>query len=201
MNLRQSAEIDEEIESSPRVETGWEGAGGLFAALDRAEVVWVARSVAFCERAGLHRVARLATRLGNGSLYPTLTALLVAFRVVHSPIRYVVATSVSVLLALVVYPRLKRVLARWRPCDYDLSLAREEAPLDRYSCPSGHTMTVVAFAVPLAVGCPPAAPFAVAMCLVIGWSRVALGHHYVSDVLAGAAIGAAIATPVAALIL
>jgi membrane-associated phospholipid phosphatase len=38
----------------------------------------------------------------------------------------------------------------------------------------------------------------IAVCGVIGWSRVALGHHYVSDILIGTVIGATIATSVGA---
>lgn len=201
MNLSQSVEADEDVGSRPPGEAGWEGAERFFAALDRAEVLIVARSVTFSERAGLHRVARIATSLGNGSLYPLLAALLIFFRVVPSPARYIVATSVSVLLSFIIYPRLKSLLARSRPCDYDPSLVRGLAPLDRYSCPSGHAMTAVAFAIPLAAASPRMIPFAAALCFVIGWSRVALGHHYVSDVLLGAAIGGAIATPVVALLL
>ncbi|HUP44732.1 MAG TPA: phosphatase PAP2 family protein [Thermoanaerobaculia bacterium] len=37
------------------------------------------------------------------------------------------------------------------------------------------------------------------MCLLMGWSRVALGHHYVSDVLMGAVLGALVAAPIAAM--
>jgi membrane-associated phospholipid phosphatase len=62
-------------------------------------------------------------------------------------------------------------------------------------------MTATAYAVPLVFAWPEAAPLALVMCLVIGWSRVALGHHYVSDVMAGTVLGAAISTPVAAILL
>jgi undecaprenyl-diphosphatase len=47
---------------------------------------------------------------------------------------------------------------------------------------------------------PAALPLAMAIVLVIGWSRVALGHHYVSDVLLGVVLGAMVAAPVASLL-
>jgi membrane-associated phospholipid phosphatase len=58
-------------------------------------------------------------------------------------------------------------------------------------------MTATAYSVPLMFACPSAAPLVVGICLVIAWSRVALGHHYISDVI----IGAAIATPIAVFVL
>lgn len=168
-----------------------------FSALDRSEVAMVVRTVNFSERAGLDRVARVVTRLGNGTLYPVVAALLVLTRVV--PPRFLFAASLSVLVALTVHSRLKSLLRRARPCDYNPSLRRDVLPLDRYSCPSGHTMTAVAFAISVADAAPVTLPLAALMCLLMGWSRVALGHHYVSDVLMGAVLGALVAAPIAAL--
>ncbi len=98
-------------------------------------------------------------------------------------------------------PLLKQFLKRSRPCDYDATLARDPAPLDRYSCPSGHAMTAVAYRIPLLFACPSAAPVVAGVCVLISWSRVALGHHYLTDVVIGAAIGGAVATPLAFLLL
>jgi undecaprenyl-diphosphatase len=144
-------------------------------------------------------VARIATRAGNGWLYPLLSVVLAAGPV-DAPVRFLVAATLSLLIAFIAYPKLKRVLGRSRPCDYDPSLVRDIAPLDHYSCPSGHAMTAAAYGVPLIFACPLAAPFVIALCAVIGWSRVALGHHYVSDVLIGTVIGATIASTVGALL-
>ncbi|HEX6083075.1 MAG TPA: phosphatase PAP2 family protein [Thermoanaerobaculia bacterium] len=170
----------------------------LFATLDATEVVVVARVVTAAERLHLARVARVVTRLGNGWLYPFLSLLLIALGA--SP-RVLVAITCSLLLAFAVYPRLKTSLGRQRPCDYAPALVRDVAPLDHYSCPSGHAMTAAAYATPLVVAWPAMLPFAIALCAVVGWSRVALGHHYVSDVLAGALLGLLVATPVAVVLL
>lgn len=128
--------------------------------LDAAEVEVVARTVAAAERLRLVRLARVATRLGNGWLYPLLT------------------------VALLAAPRRRSV--------------RDVAPIDTYSCPSGHAMTAAAYMVPLLFAWPAVWPFAAALLAVIGWSRVALGHHYVTDVVLGAILGAAIAGSVSA---
>jgi undecaprenyl-diphosphatase len=169
-----------------------------FASLDAAEIALVARVAAASNRLRLLRVAKIATRLGNGSLYPIVTLFLLAAHV-EEALRFTASAALSLLLAFTIYPLLKKFIARTRPCDYDPSVASELEPMDHYSCPSGHAMTATAYAVPLMVAIPLAAPFAIAMCCTIAWSRVALGHHYVS-VLAGAILGGTLASIVTALL-
>ncbi|MGN6187037.1 MAG: phosphatase PAP2 family protein [Thermoanaerobaculia bacterium] len=171
----------------------------IFATLDAYEVDIVMRAVTSAERFKLAPLARIATRLGNGWLYPILTIVL-ALGPVDAPLRFLVAATISLLIAFIAYPSMKRVLGRSRPCDYEPSLTRDLAPLDHYSCPSGHAMTAAAYGIPLVFACPASAPFVFAVCSVIGWSRVALGHHYVSDILIGTIIGASIATTVGAML-
>ena len=165
-------------------------------ALDETEITLVARIAAASDRHGLTRIAKTATRLGNGSLYPALILFLIAVRV-EGAIRFAFSAAVSLAIAHILYPLLKRFIGRLRPCDYDPSLARDIEPMDHYSCPSGHAMTAAAFGVPLALTVPAAAFLALAIWAIIGWSRVALGHHYVSDVIAGTILGAVVAGAVA----
>lgn len=171
----------------------------LFASLDAFEVDLVSRAVASAERLQVEPIARLATRLGNGWLYPLMTIVL-AIGPVEAPLRFLFAATLSLLIAFLAYPAMKRVLRRARPCDYAPALARDLPPLDRYSCPSGHAMTAAAYGVPLIFACPSATVFVLGLCTVIGWSRVALGHHYVSDVLIGTLMGATIASIVGAMV-
>jgi undecaprenyl-diphosphatase len=159
--------------------------------LDRIELDLVESCVRSCEQLRLERVAATATRLGNGWLYPFLSLFVLAARI-EAPLRFLASSAASLALAFAVYPVLKLFLARRRPCDYEPSLARELEPLDQYSCPSGHSMTAAAYGVPLLFAWPAAAPLAVALCVVIGWSRVATGHHYITDVVFGWLLGAAV---------
>lgn len=184
-------EVDAEAPAEGRLEL-------FLASLNPPEAELVARVVQSSERLGLTRVACVATRLGNGWLYPPASLLLLLFARLDAPLRFLAASALSLSVAFAIYPSLKTLIARARPCDYDPSLAGDLEPLDHYSCPSGHAMTAAAFAVPVAFACSEAAPFAVAACFVIGWSRVALGHHYVSDVLVGTVLGAGVATAVSA---
>jgi membrane-associated phospholipid phosphatase len=58
------------------------------------------------------------------------------------------------------------------------------------SFPAGHAATAFAGAVLLSCLAPRLAPLFLGLALAIGFSRVYVGVHYPSDVLAGAAIGA-----------
>jgi undecaprenyl-diphosphatase len=66
-------------------------------------------------------------------------------------------------------------------------------PLDRYSFPSGHTLHAVSFTAIATAHFPELGWVLVPFTVLVAASRVVLGLHYPSDVLAGAAIGAALA--------
>lgn len=161
----------------------------------------VLRTVATAQRFHLCGFARMATRLGNGWIYPLLSVILLLVSEHERPFRVLGSSAASLGLAFAIYPKAKRALARTRPCDLAPSLAHGPAPLDRYSCPSGHAMTAAAYAIPIVSAWPAAAPAAILIWAVIGWSRVAVGHHYVSDVVFGSILGATIAAPVVAVML
>jgi undecaprenyl-diphosphatase len=61
------------------------------------------------------------------------------------------------------------------------------------SLPSGHAATSFAGAVLLAAIVPRAAPALLVLALGVSFSRIYVGVHYPTDVLLGAAIGAAVA--------
>ncbi len=172
-----------------------------FAALDRRELRLVERCVAHARDRGLTRTARLVTRAGNGWIYPVAATFLFLAPIEHAA-RCIIAAIISLAIAFTIYPPLKRALARTRPCDYDCGLSDSIAPLDRYSFPSGHAMTAAAFGTPIIVAAPPLAiPLVIAVCALVSWSRIALGHHYPSDIVAGTLLGTVIAATVALFVL
>ncbi|MBN1935795.1 MAG: phosphatase PAP2 family protein [Anaerolineae bacterium] len=67
---------------------------------------------------------------------------------------------------------------------------------DRYSFPSGHATRMAAIAVIVSAWAPPLTLPAWALALLVALCRVLVGVHYLSDVIAGLAIGAAGATVV-----
>lgn len=102
--------------------------------------------------------------------------------------------SVVALFAMAVYRLVKTRLCRERPfITYGEDIQCCEPARDRYSFPSGHTMHAVMFSVLVAAHTPWLLPVIVPLTLLIAISRVGLGLHYVSDVLAGAALGYAFA--------
>jgi undecaprenyl-diphosphatase len=63
-------------------------------------------------------------------------------------------------------------------------------PPDQFSFPSGHTITAFAVTAALAGSYPEMLPGLLFCAVSIAASRVVLGMHFLSDVLAGAALGA-----------
>jgi len=66
-------------------------------------------------------------------------------------------------------------------------------PLDAFSFPSGHTLHAAAFSIIAISYYPALAWLLIPFSVLVALSRVVLGLHYPSDVLAGAALGAIIA--------
>jgi undecaprenyl-diphosphatase len=66
-------------------------------------------------------------------------------------------------------------------------------PPDQFSFPSGHTITAFAVSVALSAFYPELATGLLFCAVSIAASRVLLGMHFLSDVVAGAAIGTTVA--------
>lgn len=91
--------------------------------------------------------------------------------------------------ATIVYKLLKTCTGRPRPCDHLDEVQLCVAPLDRFSFPSGHVLHAVTFTAVAIAYYPALALGLVPFTALVALSRVGLGLHYPSDVLAGAAIG------------
>jgi undecaprenyl-diphosphatase len=134
-----------------------------------------------------------ATRLGDGWLF-ALGAL--AYPLADDRGRRVIgAAFLAAAIASALLVCVKRRVRRPRPCErtrgFDVT-SIAWFPSDRFSFPSGHALNAFALASVLALGYPPAALLALLVAASIAASRVVLGQHWLSDVLAGAVIGAAI---------
>lgn len=83
---------------------------------------------------------------------------------------------------------LKHSFRRRRPFRHRLAVVVGPEPADS-SFPSGHTAGSFAAAAALGTFYPGARPLLLALASGVGVSRVYLGHHFPSDVLAGAGLG------------
>jgi undecaprenyl-diphosphatase len=91
---------------------------------------------------------------------------------------------------VVLFVRLKRLFRRPRPCALEAHCWASLLPPDQFSFPSGHSITAFAITVPLAAVYPGLLPGLLFCALSVAISRVLLGMHYLSDVVAGSALGA-----------
>jgi undecaprenyl-diphosphatase len=135
---------------------------------------------------------RAVSWLGNGIVwYALMLGLLVrhgagaALPVLHMAFVGIVCTAA--------YQMLKRGTLRPRPYQSLQGVAFGAVPLDRFSFPSGHTLHAVAFTLVATAHYPGLAAPLGAFTALTAASRVVLGLHYPSDVLAGAGLGALIA--------
>ena len=164
----------------------------LFRRIDALEYAWCLRLNRVCRRNVIRRLFAIISRLGDGVFWYTLMALL--------PILYGVEglyTSLRMAIVgiagFVLYKYLKARLIRERPCVSVIGIVRGALPLDRYSFPSGHTLHAVSFSIVLIASFPNLAWLCAPFAMLVAMSRVILGLHYPTDVLAGAILGVTLA--------
>jgi undecaprenyl-diphosphatase len=133
-----------------------------------------------------------ATRGGDGWLWYSLGVIILLFGG-DMRFRAVAAGALAAGSGIAIFLQLKRLFRRRRPCMFAPHCWATLLPPDQFSFPSGHTITAFAVAVSLASFYPDLAVGLIFCAFSIGASRVLLGMHFLSDVLAGAAIGCLLA--------
>lgn len=133
------------------------------------------------------------SRLGDGAAW---YALLFALPLVYGAAGF--ATSASMIKVGVVnfalYKIIKKFSARHRPCAVSAEINLGTPPLDQYSFPSGHTMHAVAFSMVITAHHPELAVLLIPFSSLIAMSRVILGLHFPTDIIAGGVIGGYVAS-------
>jgi undecaprenyl-diphosphatase len=133
-----------------------------------------------------------ATRGGDGWLWYAM-GLIVLLTGGHDRFLAVGDAGLAAGLGTAIFLRLKKATGRRRPCAIEPHCWATLLPPDQFSFPSGHTITAFAVAVTLSRFYPDLATGLMFCALSIAASRILLGMHFLSDVVAGAAIGSIVA--------
>lgn len=140
----------------------------------------------------VRQLLRFASRLGNGVFWYALMGAILASRGTAG-LQAVLHMAAVGLSCTLLYKWLKTATSRPRPYQVNLSISCNARPLDPFSFPSGHTLHAVAFTIVALSYFPQLSWLLIPLTSLIALSRVVLGLHYPSDVLAGTFIGAVVA--------
>jgi undecaprenyl-diphosphatase len=133
----------------------------------------------------------LSSRLGDGLVWYLLGLFILLF---GGRQRFYAFSSglLAALAAILIFGRLKKISRRRRPCHIEAHCWAMISPPDQFSFPSGHTMTSFAIAISIGNFYPQYQPYLLALAATIALSRIMLGMHFLTDVLAGGLLGIAI---------
>ena len=137
----------------------------------------------------MRKLFRTVSRLGDGVVWYCMMAMLPIIGG-YDGLVISIHMIVTALAGLLIYKITKSLSGRERPyISHGEQVACEMPPLDRYSFPSGHTLHAVSFTIVLYSYFPQLLWLLLPFTLLIAASRMILGLHYPSDVIAGAVIG------------
>lgn len=108
-----------------------------------------------------------------------------------STIPYVAAGLLAFILELTLYYIIKKNIRRPRPFNKISGIQQLIAPPDEFSFPSGHTAAAFLMATLVSIAFPVLTVPVLLWAGLVGFSRVYLGVHYPTDVLAGMVLGLA----------
>jgi undecaprenyl-diphosphatase len=133
-----------------------------------------------------------ATRAGDGWLWYSLGLLVLLFGG-EGRLTAIAAAGSAAVVGIGLFISIKKVSGRKRPCEIEPHVWAHLLPPDRFSFPSGHTITAFAVAITLGDFYPILLAPLLLCALLIATSRILLGMHFLSDVLVGAIIGTGLA--------
>lgn len=153
---------------------------------------WTRRCNGLGSWRGVRGYFAAVSRLGDGIAWYALMTVLALTQGARGA-QAAAHMAVTGLVSLLLYKGLKRWTRRPRPFAADIRVRAWIAPLDEFSFPSGHTLHAVAFTLVALAYFPLLAWALVPFAASVALSRVVLGLHYPSDVLAASLIGIALA--------
>ena len=145
----------------------------------------------WARRRGIHRFFGIISRLGDGGFWCGLMIVLAVFGGTRGIVAALQMLGTG-LVAWLLYRTLKLHTRRPRPFQAHPDVTARAAVLDEYSFPSGHTLHAVSFTIVAVAWFPFLALPLTVFTVLVAMSRVVLGLHYPTDVLAGVLIGTAL---------
>src|SRR5579871_1792938 len=140
-----------------------------------------------------------ATRGGDGWLWYGMGLVVLLFGGAGR-FAAVAAAALAAGVGIALFLKLKKATGRKRPCALEPHCWAKLLPPDQFSFPSGHTITACAVAMSLSRFYPGLAVGLIFCAVCIAASRILLGMHFLSDVLAGALIGTTLGYAAVALV-
>lgn len=159
--------------------------------LTALELRWCLAANRVTRRLSVRRGFALVSRLGDGVFW---YCLIIALPLANDPgaVPASLHLALTGLAALLLYYTMKGLIRRPRPYRRHHRIRLSAPPLDEFSFPSGHTLQAVSLTVVAVHWYPGLAWLLVPFTVLVAASRVVLGLHYPSDVLAAALIGLAL---------
>jgi undecaprenyl-diphosphatase len=136
----------------------------------------------------ISKILPLASHSANGCYYPLVPIMLFIFAP-SKALLFLTAALISFAVELPVCTVMKYGIKRSRPFETLNTVYKRSSPGDRFSLPSGHTSAAFVMAVLLSYFHPILLAPALVWASLVGLSRIYLGVHYPTDVLAGMALG------------
>jgi undecaprenyl-diphosphatase len=132
---------------------------------------------------------RTVTRIGGAFFISVTTLLFIIFSTGQTRIT-AISSAAALALSHIPVQVVKKLFPRKRPYLLFETTKILPNPLKDHSFPSGHTTAVFSVIVPFVILEPSLAIALIPLGLCVGISRIYLGLHYPSDVIAGGILGA-----------